>query len=190
MDETSSPGLAQLLIRRLTMSRLGWPRIWVLNCAEAAPQAGEILGLLPRLSAETGFAYLSLDRLAREHPLIDWANRFARLTGRTFPMPRHLDTAQTYLRFAAAARAAIDGLDRPLLVSVSDSEAIRQRPDGIEILSALRAVLNEAQDGMCAMFLLPDYLAACRLHADPAAPFFDQGAFLDLAHELASASPA
>lgn len=190
MTDEASPAVERFLIRRLVMTQAGWPRIWILNCSEAAAEAGEILGGLGKWSASVGLTYLSLDRLGSAHPLTEWAVRFAKLAGCQSEPLGHDEAVEPYLQFAAAARAAIQRQKLPILISMSDGEAIRQRPDGQAILSALRAVLDEAQQAICAVFLLPDYLATCRFCSHPDMPFFEAGMVVNLGAEIAAASAA
>ena len=183
------PPVERFLNARLKQLREGWPQHLVLDCTDAQAEAGEVLAKLSLAAARVGFIYLSLDRLVeRPHPLIQLADRFLGLAGTDLPNPRWEDTAETYLRFSKAVHAACKVQTAPILVSISDAEAIRKRPDGVSVLSAIRSALNEAQQQIVSIFMLPSYLTVCLFAAGKSDPFYDFGTALQLRNELASRS--
>lgn len=184
-DRESVQGVQAWVAGKLRQVREGWPPHLVLDCSDAETEAYMVLASLPAVAERNGFVYLSLDRLSPgKQPLDQLANRFLALAARDLPAPKPEEKSGSYLRFAAAVSAACLTQVRPILISISDAEAIGQRPDGISILSAVRAALNEAQGSICAIFLLPSLDGLRRFHRNRRSPFYGFGTALSLGAEL------
>ena len=170
---------------KLRQIQAGWPQHLVLDGSGADSQAAWIIRALPAAAKQSGFAYLSLDQPSpMAHPLEHLTERFLTLADRSGQVLVPRDQHNPYLRFAGAVSAACRTQVRPILISMTDADAVRRHPDGINILSALRAALNEAQGSISALFLLRTSEGRGQFLADALSPFYGFATPLHLRTEL------